>query len=725
MKISAFSFLFFLLFSIGAAAQNPFHDTRATRYADSMAVQSIQKLSLKEKLNEMAGPKNFYLIAAGSMLFGKRMPVTPIGGNRKKRIPAVYFTDGPRGIIHGRQTSFPTPITRAATWNTELEHEVGIALGKEARGVGGTLMGTPCMNILRHPANGRAQESFGEDPVLTGKMAWALASGIQRRGVMACAKHFALNSIEDTRYFVDVQIDDRSLHEVYLPHFKYVVDRGVATIMSAYNKVNGTYCGENEVLLKNILRKEWNFKGFIHSDWDLGTRSTAPSIKAGMNVEMMVPKFYSYKNVKKDLESGILSEQDLDSLIYPTLFTKFLFQYLHQTDQRKQKLSREDREKHKQLSLKVAEEGVVLLKNEDNFLPINNNNDRILVTGYLLNTKNDGDHGSSYAKSPYVITPKKAFKKYAKENHLFVRFVSPKRTRKLEKACTSADKVIVLAGYYHDEEGEYISTSGRVKKDITKPSKAMAGFGGGGDRHPLTLKERDEKLIRQVTGWNRFTAVHVTAGSAVIMENWKNRVPSILWSGYYGMEGAHAIPKVVFGEVNPSGKLPFSIPVDEADLPHFPIHTDTITYGFYHGYTLLDKLNRKAAFPFGYGLSYTEFDIQALETNTLQYKLTDTIEIRCTVKNTGKWSGAEVVQVYAGKSISAVERHKKNLRAFTKIYLNPGESKHVVLQIPVSDLAYYHPEKKDWEIEMGDYELYIGNSSDARHLQILQVSIVE
>ena len=711
------------LWSYQAGAQNPFRDESAVFIADSLTRKAMNRLTLKEKLNEMAGPKNFYLIAAGSILSGKRMPVTPIGGNRKKGIPAVYFTDGPRGIIHGKQTSFPTPITRAATWNSALEHEVGIALGKEARGVGGTLMGTPCMNILRHPANGRAQESFGEDPVLTGQMSWALASGIQSRGVMACAKHFALNSIEDTRYFVNVKIDPRSLHEVYLPHFKYVVDRGVATIMSAYNKVNGIYCGENEELLKTILRNEWGFKGFVHSDWDLGTRSTAPSIKAGMNVEMMVPKFYSHKRVRKDLESGKLSERDLDSLIYPTLFTKFLFRHQHQTDKRKQKMSREEREKHRKLSLKVAEEGLVLLKNEDNFLPITQNNHRILVTGYLLNTKNDGDHGSSYAKSPYVITPKKAFKRYAKENNLFVRVVSPKRNRKLEKACKSADKVIVLAGYYHDEEGEYISSSGRVKKDISKPSRVMAGFGGGGDRYPLTLKERDEELIRRITSWNQSTAVHVTAGSAVIMENFQHRVPAILWSGYYGMEGAHAIPKAIFGEVNPGGKLPFSIPVSESDLPHFPIHSDTVTYGFYHGYTLLDRLGRKAAFPFGFGLSYAQFEINALGSNKPDYGRTDTIEVRCVLKNIGIFPGSEVIQVYCGKSISAVERHKKNLRAFSKIYLNPGEMKEVVVKIPVSDLAFYSIQKREWEIEDGGYELYIGNSSDSDHLQTIRVNI--
>ena len=720
--------LFVVFFFVGKlCAQNPFQDQQAVARADSLSKQVIPTLSFDEKLREIAGPKGFYLRAAASMLAGKGMCVTPIGGNRKKGIPSVRFTDGPRGIIHGRQTSFPVPIARAATWNMDLERQIGEALGTEAKGVGASLLGTPCMNILRHPANGRAQESFGEDPFLTGRMALALARGIQGKGVMACAKHFALNSIEDTRYYVNVKVDKRSLHEVYLPHFRYLVENGVATLMSAYNKVNGVYCGENAYLLDTVLRQQWGFRGFVHSDWDLGTRSTAEAIRSGMNVEMMVPKFYSKKAVLKAIDQDKMTESDIDKLIYPTLFTKFLFAEKFPSMNKKETVSKETRETHRALSQKAAEEGMVLLQNKGNVLPIasgtGKQKPKILLTGYLMNKKNDGDHGSSYARAPYTITPKKAFKEEAGQLGFQVSAVSPERKRKLQKTLTKADYAVVIAGYYHQEEGEYISRSGKRKKSTEKSSAVFMGYGGGGDRHPLTLKKRDEDLINRVAGNHPKTIVQVISGSAVIMESWKPKVPAIIWSGYYGMEGARALPKLLFGQINPGGKLPFSIPQTENELPHFPIHADTVTYGYYHGYTLLDKLGREPSFAFGFGLGYGKPQISDIRTDKTTYGPEDTVLIICTVDNPDSFSCTEVVQVYVGKPGSLMERHDKVLRGFKKVWLSSGASAEVKIPVSVKEISVYDAISEQWILEKGSYLFWVGTSSNRNDLQDITVVV--
>jgi beta-glucosidase len=707
--------------------QNPFLDRQAAAFADSLTKMALSELTLTEKIRQMAGPRSFYLRAASSMLSGKGICVTPIGKNRKRGIPAAWFTDGPRGIIHGKQTAFPVSIARAATWNPELERAIGEALGAEARGVGATLLGTPCMNILRHPSNGRAQESFGEDPFLTGRMALALAQGIQEKGVMACAKHFALNSVEDTRYFLDVRIDKRSLHEVYLPHFNYLAENGVASIMSAYNKVNGTYCGENAYLLDTVLRRQWGFRGFVHSDWDLGTRSTVPAIRAGMNVEMMVPRFYKERRVRQALAEGKITEAEIDRLIYPTLFTKWLFQSKYPITKKREKVSREMRLKHRELALKAAEEGLVLLKNEGKLLPISpmksEKRTKIVLTGFLIDRKNDGDHGSSYARPPYVITPKKAFNESAKELGYDLVVVSPKRKNKLHRELLDADYAVVIAGYYHHEEGEYISRSGEAKKSTQKPSAVFMGYGGGGDRHPLTLKKRDEELIQAVTAVHSNVIVQVISGSAVIMESWKERVPAIMWSGYHGMEGARVLPRVLFGEVIPSGKLPFSIPYSEKDLPHFPVHSDTVTYGYYHGYTLLDKLERQAAFPFGFGLSYGKLVLNDIRTDKESYAEEDTIRVVCDVKNSGSVKGFEVIQVYVEKLDSQTERHRKVLRGFKKVWLEPNETARVSIPVLVSELKIYNPEEERWFLEKGKYRLWVGRSSGDPEFTTLEIEV--
>ncbi len=700
---------------------NPFADPLAVRYADSMTRAKLSELTLEEKCNEMAGPKNFVALNMKTLFAGKGMAITPIGGNKAKGIPAVYFTDGPRGVIVGKnKTGFPVPMARAATWNVALEQKIGMVIADEVRAEGAGLLGTPCMNILRHPANGRAQEGFGEDPHLVGQMALHLMQGIQSRGVMATAKHFALNSLENSRYTLNVKIDERSLQEVYLPHFKLCIDNGVATVMSAYNKVNGIYCGENDYLLNDVMRKQWGFRGFVHSDWEKGVYSTAPSIRAGMNVEMMIPKFYKYSVVNKSIQAGALRLAQIDSLIYPTLFTKFLFDY------QQQRIQLKETSNHRQLAYQAAAESAVLLKNENQFLPIQNSKVKtIAIVGSLLDSQNEGDHGSSYVQNKHYTSLLEAFTEFAFAHQITLLHDDGKNTKRLHAVCRKADVVVVIAGYRYDEEGEYVSRKGKPRKDPYKrPYGVFGKIGVGGDRPSLSLKQRDLELLENVTSVTKNVVVNLIGGSAITMEEWKDKVPAIMMNWYYGCEGAKTLPQLLFGEINPSGKLPFTIPVSEKDLPAFPLKADSITYGYYHGYTLLDKHHISPAFPFGYGLNYSRFQIgEGTLMSNGPLNEGDTLVIECAVSNTSYRTGAEVLQVYIGSKDVAIDHPIKLLRAFEKIELQPNQSSLATFKIPVKQLAYYAVDAKGWKVAKGDYRAWVANSSDVSNTKPIAFSI--
>jgi beta-glucosidase len=701
--------------------KNPFTDVIAVHYADSMTRAKLKELTLEEKCKEIAGPKNFVALNMKTLFAGKGMAITPIGGNSKSGIPSVYFTDGPRGVIVGKdKTGFPVPMARAATWNVALEQKIGMAIADEVREEGAGLIGTPCMNLLRHPANGRAQEVFGEDPYLVGQMALHLMQGIQSRGVMATAKHFALNSLENSRYTVNVKIDERTLQEVYLPHFKLCIDNGVASVMSAYNKVNGQYCGENNHLLNDVLRKQWGFRGFVHSDWEKGVYSTAPSIKAGMNVEMMIPKFYKYSVVNKAIQSGDLTLAQIDSLIYPTLFTKFLFDY------QQHHIRIKDASDHRKLAYQAAAESAVLLKNENHFLPLQHDKVKtIAIVGSLLESQNEGDHGSSYVRNKHYTSLLTAFTTYAKENHITLLHDDGRNVKRLQSICKKADVVVVIAGYRFDEEGEYVSRTGKPRKDPYKrPYGVFGTIGVGGDRPSLSLKQRDIDLLNNVTRITKSVVVNLIGGSAITMEEWKDKVPAIMMNWYYGCEGAKTIPQLLFGEINPSGKLPFTIPVSEKDLPDFPLKADSITYGYYHGYTLLDKKQIKPAFPFGFGLNYADIEIgEGKVTNRFQLHEADTIHIECEVTNTSDISGIEVVQLYIGCENTQVDHPIKLLRSFMKLEFRSKESMFAFFRLPVKELAYYDEKTKSWKVAKGDYKAWVTNSSDVSNTNPITFSI--
>lgn len=581
-------------------------------------------------------------------------------------------------------------MARAASWDTDLEEKIGDAMGIEARAQGANFFGGICINLLRHPAWGRAQETFGEDPYLLGEMGAASVRGSQKH-VMSCVKHFAANSIENSRFKVNVSMSDRVLREVYLPHFNRCVDEDVASVMSAYNKLNGKYCGHNPVLLRDILKNEWDFQGFVISDFIYGIYDAEKAIEGGLDVEMPFSLHINVGDVKNLVEEGKISAELIDDSVSRILREKFKFNIERRNGSYpKSKIACR---KHRELALESARKGTVLLKNENDFLPLDVDElDKIAVIGSLGDEPNTGDRGSSRVNPPYVTTPLEGVEEIA-DGEAKVVFDKGENIRSARSIASNADAVIIVVGYTHEDEGEYFL------------------FMGGGDRESLRLNSSDEELIKGVAEVNSNCVVILETGSAIVMEEWRNEVPSILVAWYPGMEGGRALGEIAFGEVCPSGKLPVTFPKSREQLPYFDNEIEEIDYGLYHGYWLVDKEGFEPAYHFGYGLSYTDFEYSNLEVDGDTFTEGEEVKSKIKVKNIGKRSGDEILQLYTGKEGSEISRPVKKLRDFARVHLDPGESKSITLGFSTDDLSYYDEERKMWSLEKGQYSIKVGPSS--------------
>ncbi len=708
-----------LCFSLLAITNMGYSQTMTEAAADSTARAVIKQMSLSEKVFEMHGHG---VVRFGlSILFSKNIKPVRAGGNKRFNVPATVFLDGPRGVsLHKGATAFPVTMARGASWDIELEERVGEAMAEEIRALGANYSGAVCMNLLRHPAWGRAQETYGEDPHHVGEMASALVHGIQKHNVQACVKHFAANSMENNRFGGSMNMDERTLREVYLPHFKKVIEQAkAASVMSAYNKLNGEYCGHSKMLLTDILRNDWGFKGYVTSDWQNGLLDTKKGIEAGMNIEMPAPNFYSLKSVISLLQKGALKEQQIDDLILPVLRTKILF--ASRRDEQAYPKTLVGCRAHTDLAREVAEKSAVLLKNENNFLPLDKSRvKRIAVIGSLAGVKQTGDHGSSRVYPRYIVSALDGIKNYFAGTSVEVLNAPAEDLAAIKAVCKDADAVIIVAGTTYLDEGEYIG-NGTIR-DKQNPNKknfiTRTGIlGVGGDRAYLHLHQQDIDIIHAASAVNKKIDVVLVAGSAVTVEEWHTEVPAILETFYNGMEGGNAIARILFGDVNPSGKLPFTVPKLETDLPAFDSYASNADYGYYHGYTLFDKDKKTARYPFGFGLSYTSFEIGGLKlaggnSNTGPIiSNTDSVRVSVTVKNTGTKAGGEVVQLYVGFPAGKIDRPIKLLRGFNKVYLQPNEMREISFAIPAADLAYFDTEHKTWVVEKGNYEVMMGNNS--------------
>ncbi len=659
---------------------------------ESVTNQLLGEMTLKEKVRLMQGHamgvtiKN--TLTKGRYYNGEAYPA---GGCKRLGIPPVLFTDGPRGIVMGKCTCFPVSMLRGATFDDELEYEIGKVLAKEASALGANLYAGVCINLLRNPMWGRAQETYGEDPFLLGKMGAALTKAMQENGIIACPKHYALNSIEDLRFKVDAKADERTLHEVYLPHFKKCIDAGAMSIMGAYNKVNGTYCCENKELLTDILRDKWDFEGFTLSDFFYGIYDAVRSVKAGMDMEM--PYFFRYAVLNHKLKKGELTEADID--LSAGRILKALIKTLpaYKEQPKSVILSKE----HTDLARKVASKGTVLLKNSNKTLPVPDNK-KIAVVGRYANKINVGDHGSSNVYSPYTVTAYEGIKnRFGSDN---VTVYNGCDTGKAVQAVKNSDYIVVCVGSDWLQEGEFLVNLGNVKK---KPK------GSGGDRADLRIPAEDVKLIKALSATGKKLVVNIMGGSAYVIKEWTDCADAILFSFYSGLEGGNALADILSGDVTPGGKLPFTIAYNDTDYPDFLHIADNkteIDYGYYHGYTLFDKKNIEPQYPFGFGLSYTDFEISDCTAG----KDGENITVKATVKNTGDVCGDEVVQVYVSSKNTLEDRPVKLLKGFKRITVGAGESAEVSITVPVADIKFYDPEAGDWKAD-GEYAVSVGMDS--------------
>ncbi len=610
-------------------------------------------------------------------------------GNEALGIPRFRMTDGPRGVgaLTGKATAFPVAMARGATWNPELEERVGEAIGAEVATKGGNVLLAPTINILRHPRWGRAQETYGEDPLHMGDMGVAFIRGAQQH-VVASAKHYAVNSIEDTRFTVDVSIDQRTLREIYLPHFRRAVqEANVGSVMSAYNLVNGLYCAENGPLLRDILEDEWGFLGFVESDWVFGTRSTVGSAIAGLDIEMPGPNFYGAPLVAA-VQNGDVSEDTIDDAVRSILRVAFCFGLDREASA--PDLDIVAGPAHGGLALEVARQGIVLLENRGDALPLRRDAiESVAVVGALADLPNIGDTGSSNVNPPYVVTPLQGILDHAGSVTVHS-FANDTLTAEDEGAVAGSDAAIVVVGLTADDEGENLV--------------------GAGDRTTMSLSDEHRQLVARVASLNPRTIVVLEGGSAITMQGWHEEVAAILMAWYPGQEGGNAIAEVLFGDVNPAGRLPITFARAESDYPDFVNDSNAVTYDYYHGYRYLDRAGTEPLYPFGYGLSYTTFEYGGLELSKATLSADDTLRVGVDVTNTGSVAGVDIVQLYVGYDASGVERAPRDLKAFARVALEPGQTETVTLPLRARDLAYYDADTAAWVVEPASYSVEVGRS---------------
>ena len=654
----------------------------------------LKEMTLKEKIRLLQGHamgvtvKN--LFKTGRVYNAEAYPA---GGCKRLGIPPVMFTDGPRGIVMGKCTCFPVSMLRGAAFDDELEYRIGEVLAKEASALDANLFAGVCINLLRNPMWGRAQETYGEDPYLLGRMGVALTRAMQDNGIIACPKHYALNSIEDLRFSVNAIADDRTLHEVYLPHFKKCIDAGAMSIMGAYNKVNGTYACENKKLLTDILHDKWGFDGFSLSDFFYGIYDGARSLKAGMDVEM--PYLFRYATLGLSLKKGDISEKDIDTAAARVLRALIATQPKYKKQDKSVILSKE----HTALAREAATKGIVLLKNEGDILPVPEGK-KIAVVGRYADKRNTGDHGSSNVFSPYAVTPYEGMKnRFGKDNVVVYNGADCDEAVKTAENC---EYVVVCVGSDWLQEGEFLVNLGNVKK---KPK------GSGGDRADLRIPEEDVKLIRALSALGKKLVVNIMGGSAYVIKDWIDCADAVVMSFYSGLEGGNALADILSGDVTPGGKLPFTIAEREEDYPsflHIGAENKDIVYGYYHGYTLFDRKGISAHFPFGFGLSYTEFELGDVSCS----KDEKVIKVSGCLTNKGEKDGDEVIQIYVGSENKDKDRPVKVLKGFRRVSVPKGETVSFSADVEIDDIRFYCPETGEWELDE-KYSVYIGcNSRD-------------
>ena len=652
-------------------------------------------LRAKELVNRMTLEEKAVLLTGNG--WWATYPIDRLG------VPSISLTDGPHGVRKGQgaglstsvpATCFPTASALSCSWDADLIREVGVALGEESQAIDVQILLGPGINMKRSPLGGRNFEYFSEDPVLAGRLAAAYIEGVQSQGVGTSLKHYAVNNQEFERMATSSNVDERTLHEIYLPAFEIAVREGKPwTVMSSYNLVNGVYASEHEELLRDILREKWGFAGFVVSDWG-GINDRVAGLKAGTNLEMPGSGRYNTNKIVQAVQSGALSADQLDESVREVLAV-----ILKAHDGHSAGVSL-DVDGHHALARKAASESIVLLKNVDRLLPLNVNElKQIAIIGEFAKLPRYQGSGSSQVNPTQVSNAYDELVKIAGDDQKFVYAVGYNSegevTERLlddaRKAAVRAEVAIVFAGLPDSYESE--------------------GF----DRASLDIPLGHKQLIEAVASVQPNVAVVLMNGSAVTMP-WADKVKAIVEAWLGGQAGGGALADVLTGAVNPSGKLAETFPssiYDTPTFPHFPARNRHANYGegIFIGYRYYDTKNLPPLFPFGFGLSYTTFSYTGIKTAATSIKDTDGLTVEVSVKNTGPVAGKEVVQLYLREQHPLVLRPEKELRAFQKATLSPGEEKTVTFRLSKRDFAYYDSALRAWTVHSGKFDILAGGSS--------------
>lgn len=695
----------FTLTALSASAQ-----TKKAQTLDTKIDAIVKKLTLEEKVKMLHADSKF-----GS------------AGVERLGIPGLMTDDGPLGVREDVKenwssanlttdsaTFFPNGSALAATWNPSLAYRYGHDIGEEARARKKYIILAPAFNICRTPLCGRTYEYYSEDPFLNSRLAVQSVEGIQSQNIAACVKHYAVNNQEVERGRVNVEVDERTLQEIYLPAFKATVTEAKAwTIMSAYNKFRGVYCSENGYLLNDLLRKQWGFKGIVISDWG-GTHSTVAAANNGLDLEMgsfgPYDKYYLANPLLDSVKAGKVNLKTIDEKVHRILWVMY-----HTSMSTNPPAGRINTPQHVSTAYDIAAESIVLLKNDKQLLPLNASRIKtIAVIGENANrTFHLGGFGAG-VKVRYEITALAGLK-----NRL-----------------GNGVKITYAQGYKGVYKPERRNAANEPEKqDTTLLNEAVANaksaemalvfIGGnreyeseGHDRKDLSLPFHEQELVDAVTAANPNTIVVCVGGAPYDLGKIKKNSHTIVWSWYNGLENGNALADVLTGKVNPSGRMPFTFPVELKDSPAhalnaYPGENLNVEYkeGLLVGYRWFDTKKIEPMYCFGYGLSYTDYQYQSIQIAKKNYRTSESITAIVKVKNTGKYAGKETVQLYISKANSMVERPAKELKAFKKVMIKPGETVSVALSIPVKDLAYYDVKTSAWKVEPGKYTLLAGASS--------------
>ena len=709
------------LFLNAAAASSQVTDKEKVQM-EKRIEKLIKKMTLEEKVGLLHGNSKFY-----------------VAGVERLGIPEWSLSDGPHGVraeinrhdwayagwTNDSASYFPTGTAFAAAWNPELAYRRGEVLGEEARWRKKDVLLGPGVNIIRSPLCGRNFEYMSEDPYMNSVLAVAYIKGLQSRDVACSVKHFAVNNQETNRTTVDVECSERALREIYLPAFKAAVQEGGAlTVMAAYNKFRGEFCAENNYLVRKILRNEWGFDGVYVTDWG-AAHSTVPSMEAGLDLEMgtLIDKYedWYYANpLIEAVKSGKVPMSLVDEKVGDVLRVMIKTNVL---DPKKRfGPGSMNTKEHQQATYDAAAEAIVLLKNQNNLLPLDFSSIKSLaVIGDNATRKHSNGGLSSEIKAVYEVTPLEALRAkwgdkvdihFAQGYEKLSTFVegsnngqssgtfssktqeSDALLKEAVEVARTSDVALLVCGLNHDYDTESF------------------------DRLNMDIPYGQVELIQEVVKANPRTIVVMIAGSPLNMAAVDICSPAIVWAWFNGMEGGNALVDVLSGKVNPSGKMPFTTPVSLDQSPahalgNFPGRDLKVNYeeDILVGYRWFDTKGLPVVYPFGYGLSYTTFDYSNLNTDKETYDQADTIQATFTLTNTGDREGAEVAQLYVSDPVCSVMRPVKELKGFKKVFLKPGESRRITLDIPVSSLAFYSEAQSQFVVEPGEFILQLGASA--------------